>query len=633
MVFVRAVPHVSLAAHRVFFRYTHVVVPSHLWRPSQPPSSLSTPRACGGKGLRKGGALETRYMRGVAASSAMSPAPPTFRLVLFFCVVLCAALCVSASGSRAKNDFGLEIAEHASGCLIVQASSGKAAACGLRKLDLICEPDLTVDSIQDLKDSTRCDIFTVRHHSHPCLAIPVSSATADNAKFDAGLRLKMEKLKRRPNEPSELANHFIVESVTADSVASNYPISPGDSIRSINGILLIRKGLDEVKHLLKGHNGRGILELCTWSNPIQLSNSPHENDWSVKGILAASFVGIIIIVLLFRKPQHKTTPPPPPPPPYPLPPIVEEVVRDLNNPDPSKQAKAEAELKKIFDDESRSEKHKSDVRSAVIHAGMLTKWAEELEEPFLRNRMCSAATLQDFGDRWKDRLIHLCNMIQRQKIENILATTPQERKNHLATTDRTFELLLRNAVSDFWNGMKDSSELDNLLEARLMIIRALVVQTLTNYTLQRKAEQGGIFDILFDIQQKHSDLRISSFGFKKVSEVVWQCFEILIRTNFRLQKKFLRECLARSIKWPSTRRDGLFSVRRIDPNPDFSHIALLDEHYSALCRRSDPGLEVDSHQSRESVDADTVATVSLRGNRQIDGTCYAYASARSFIHW
>jgi hypothetical protein len=103
-------------------------------------------------------------------------------------------------------------------------------------------------------------------------------------------------------------------------------------------------------------------------------------------------------------------------------------------------------------------------------------------------------------------------------------------------------------------------------------------------------------------------------------------------TNFRLQRQFKRECVARSITWQSTRNDR-FRERLFDPNPDFSHIALLDEQYSALCHRSDLGLKADPHQSRQSVDADVVATVSLRGNTQIDGTCYAYASARSFIHW
>jgi hypothetical protein len=465
---------------------------------------------------------------------------------------------------------------------------------------------------------------------------------ADNAKFDLGLRLKMEKLKLRPNEPS-VANHFIVESVTADSVASN--LTSGDWIRSINGILLIRKSLDEVKLLLKGDNGLGILEICTWSKPVQLSNVFY---WSVKGILVASFVGVIIIVCFSWKLRHKTTPPPPPPPPppypYPLPPIVEGVVRDLNNPDFLTQANAEAELKKIFADETQSEKQKSDVRSAVIHAGMLTKWAEEFEEPFLRNRLWSSFKSENplhtlryyFDDRWKDRLHHLCNMIANQAIANILTTTPQERKNNLATTGRTFELLLRNAVSDFWNGMTESADFLVLLDARLRIIHTLACQTLTNYTLQRRAEQGGVFGILFAIQRAHGDLLLSSFGDKKVSLAVWECFEILIRCNFRLQRRFKRECLARSITWPSTRHRedrSSFLLRHFDKNPDFSHIALLDEHYSALCARSDLGLQADTHQSRQSVDADAVATVSLRGNRQIDGTCYAYASARSFIHW
>ncbi len=382
--------------------------------------------------------------------STMLPSSLSMNLCLYLCNALTATLSATASGT--KSSFGLEIiGKHASGCLIVKSTKGKAAECGIRELDLICKArgrNLTADSMRALpRDSTSCAAFTVRQHSNPCPLIPLETANRSANEFGIGLRLSMKKLPH-PNNPEFFSNVFSVESVAVGSAASGYPISPGDWIRSIDGQLLFRKEPDAVERLMQGGGGSAV-EVCHWSNERQLSNlpehaesgsatspissifcihSPHEMDWSVKGILAASFVGVIIIVLLFRKPQHKTTPPPPPPYPYPLPPVVEKVVRDLNNPDPSTQAKAEAELKEIFDDESLSEKQKSDVRSAVIHAGMLTKWAEELEEPFLRNRLWSAATLQDFGDRWKDRLIHLCNMIALHAMDNILATTPQERK-------------------------------------------------------------------------------------------------------------------------------------------------------------------------------------------------------------
>ena len=198
----------------------------------------------------------------------MSAASLTGRLALFLCVMVSAAMCVSARASRTNDNFGLEIDDkHASGCLIVKATTGKAEECGIRKLDLICvarDMDLTIDSMHDLKDSTPCNIFTVRHHSDPCLEIPVGSVNGNggNANIDIGLRVKMTKLKVHPNDPGKLINHFIVDKVIADSIASQYPISAGDWIRSINGVSLVRRELDEVKLLLKGR-GRSMLQLCT----------------------------------------------------------------------------------------------------------------------------------------------------------------------------------------------------------------------------------------------------------------------------------------------------------------------------------------------------------------------------------
>jgi len=224
-----------------------------------------------------------------------------------------ASLYVSARGGHAKNDFGLDIADtHASGCLIVKDATGKAAECGIRKFDLICLArgmDLTVRSMHALTDSTPCDIFTVRFYSVPCLSIPV------NSRIDVGLKLKMEKLKLRQHDPSKLSNHFIVESVTTGSVASNHPISPGDWILSINGLLLSRRSLDEVQVLLKG-DGRSTLELCTWSNPMILSNSPdsekYEIDWIMDprlgGFLTGCVIGGVVILLFFWRKKKKTAP-------------------------------------------------------------------------------------------------------------------------------------------------------------------------------------------------------------------------------------------------------------------------------------------------------------------------------------
>ena len=105
-----------------------------------------------------------------------------------------------------------------------------------------------------------------------------------------------------------------------------------------------------------------------------------------------------------------------------------------------------------------------------------------------------------------------------------------------------------------------------------------------------------------------------------MSLVVWQCFELLILSNFRLQKWFEEECRKNARELPKERRGPEF--RLSTPTPDFQHIEDLTTFYDDLCGVQPAAL-----------DDGRFATVSLRGNGQISGTCYAYASARSFIHW
>jgi hypothetical protein len=100
---------------------------------------------------------------------------------------------------------------------------------------------------------------------------------------------------------------------------------------------------------------------------------------------------------------------------------------------------------------------------------------------------------------------------------------------------------------------------------------------------------------------------------------VWQCFEQLIHSNFRLQKWFEEECRKNARELPKLQSE----FRLFTPTPNFQHIEDLTKFYDDL-RGVQPALALADEQ---------FATVSLRGNKQISGTCYAYASARSFIHW
>jgi hypothetical protein len=209
--------------------------------------------------------------------------PPTslcIKVSLVLCTAFVASLSATAQG--AKNSFGLEIVgKHVSGCLIVRASEGKAAECGIHELDLICSADgmnLTADVIHTLPASTSCASFTIRHHSNPCLLMPLKSASRSTKQSGIGLRLDVSKLKH-PNDPNVVSNLFIVESVVDGSVASQHPIFAGDWIRSINGFLLFRKDLNEVERLMDGGGGDAV-ELCYWSKNIRLTNLPQHDKSS-----------------------------------------------------------------------------------------------------------------------------------------------------------------------------------------------------------------------------------------------------------------------------------------------------------------------------------------------------------------
>jgi hypothetical protein len=237
---------------------------------------------------------------------------------MFLCLAFLAAFCVSAAD--VKNKFGLEIVgKHVSGCLIVKSASGKAAECGIRRLDLICsvrKTNLTADGVHALTKSTPCAHFTLRRHSTPCLSMPFKNAKKDASKFHFGLNLNMSQL-RHPQDPNVISNHFIVESITVGSLASQFPIFPGDWVRSIDGQLLFRKSVDDVRRLMQGSEGAGgdALEVCAWSKETRLTDlSSQDNDKapqrarpnSLTSAYIALAVCVVTLVIIYWTSQYKS---------------------------------------------------------------------------------------------------------------------------------------------------------------------------------------------------------------------------------------------------------------------------------------------------------------------------------------
>jgi hypothetical protein len=573
-------------------------------------------------------------------------------LFLLICIVFTATLLVTVSAGGSSDTFGLEImiGKHASGCLVVKSTTGNASKCGIRRFDLICsadDMDLTADSMHVLKQSTPCAVFTVRHHTNPCLSMPLKNAKIDpvSQKVDIGLKLKMSKIKH-PDDPDVISSLFTVESVAVGSLASEYAIFPGDWIRSIDGSLLVRKNLGEVKRLLEGGGG-GTLELCAWSGESRLSNLPEHGSSTGVSLYVLAFsvgCGLFVIVLLFRTTR-------PLPPMQPLPPVLdaqeavkkrEEAVRELkplltnwgvnlddlmNEDNEEKRCVAEEEVAKKVADATIPDSEKSNVRAQLIRLQIHEKVAERIARSFnfnadgvpdkrcLRELCSNPLSLK----RLRHDVDHYGTFTHEHTNSAVTATTRQDRESYESAALAAFDILMNIAKLDeegYGLFQRGTPDFVTLLDIRLAAINALAHCAHISHARQRRAEKEGIFTILFAISK---DAERSKY------DHVLECFWFLIKCNYRLQLWFKQEWerqMKEGLKPLPCHRPSRFQFSPL-PSPNFAHIEDLPRFREELLKR----------KNEPHVVSDVCNTVPQKGNTQIDGTCYAFASARSFIHW
>jgi hypothetical protein len=129
--------------------------------------------------------------------------------------------------------------------------------------------------------------------------------------------------------------------------------------------------------------------------------------------------------------------------------------------------------------------------------------------------------------------------------------------------------------------------------------------------MQLEAMKKGLFDVLLKLWKSRDH---------KYLEKIILALANLVQRNFRLQK-WLHENMPELFPtvWESFEPD--------EPGPFEKHIQKFEDQLS----RSHTSYYKDCEEAHGS-DEFAGHTVTLVGRKQVGGTCYAYACARSFIH-
>ena len=208
-----------------------------------------------------------------------------------------------ASPALSASQFGLEVnGTHSSGCLIVKNATGKAAACGVRYLDLVCSINDEAPSAKEapsLPDSTPCSHLVIRRHSIPCHLL-IRNFPAGNGVYDVGLRLKAQ-TSTLESDPSAITAHYIVEA----SLSSERAVGPGDWIRTVGALSLSNTSPEQVSSAMSGARA-SVVEVCWWSGDVRLvdvSSDTVEGDALMSSILLILSAAAVLIGSLWALKQ------------------------------------------------------------------------------------------------------------------------------------------------------------------------------------------------------------------------------------------------------------------------------------------------------------------------------------------
>jgi hypothetical protein len=203
-----------------------------------------------------------------------------------------------SSSALSASQFGLEVSgTHSSGCLIVKKATGKAAACGVRHLDLVCSINDKVISKQEalsLSDATPCSRLVIKRHSLPCAHV-TRSIPAGNGIYDIGLSLKAQ-THTRASDPSAITTQYIIDA----SLSSDFAVKPGDWVRTVGGLLLFNKSPEQVKKIMSGARA-SVVEVCWWSADVRLEDISSGTLTSSAVLLLSAAAVLIFSFLALRQ--------------------------------------------------------------------------------------------------------------------------------------------------------------------------------------------------------------------------------------------------------------------------------------------------------------------------------------------
>jgi hypothetical protein len=296
--------------------------------------------------------------------------------------------------------------------------------------------------------------------------------------------------------------------------------------------------------------------------------------------------------------------------------LTESDIADLQSDEREKKRSAQNKIIEKCEEMSRHENFEavSKIQHELIFEGYHKTSAFQLKECLHK--------LEKLLDKhqYNDELLSLLKLIsslqlqtnghhhdERMKFRDILA------RMHMAEANE--EILIEIATSAL---PSEALRLQTRLEAIVTFSRLAIV----NWKMQLKAMKRGLFVVVFELL-KSSDRHT-------VDMIIIPVLANLVHFNFRLQKWLHEKCIHENMP-------ELFGSvwKRLGSTKTFeAHIKEFDDQLSEL----DKKFEKNSSKPRATGGGDhgpdefSGDTITLAGRKQVGGTCYAYACARSFIH-
>ncbi len=269
--------------------------------------------------------------------------------------------------------------------------------------------------------------------------------------------------------------------------------------------------------------------------------------------------------------------------------LTESDITDLNSHEWDKKRSAHNKIIEKCEHMSRNENYEA--LSKIQHELVFAKY----------HHHCATRLKQLLDNRHYDELLSLLKLISALQLHTNSRHYNELMQSHwllasMHMAEANQEILIEIATSTF------PSE-----DVRLQAIITFSQLATSNWKMQLKAMKKGLFDVLFKL------LRSSDHNY--VEKIILALVN-LVDSNFRLQK------------WLHENLPDLFPKvwEKLGSGPDKDRFEVNIEKFENQL------LQPHTRDYGDGPDEFTGDTITLRRRTQVGGTCYAYASARSFIH-